>query len=1093
MLVLCAMLGIAFAVLAGIAWRHPLLVRLGLRNLARRRAQTLLIVFGLMLSTLIISAAFATGDTVSYSITNTVYRSLRGADLLIAFDPNRAAPDTAPTLTTRDYDRLRAALQGDPNIDGLTPLVALPVPIVNRAARLSEPRARLVGVDPATVDVFDGLRKPNDTTLSAAALGEHRAFITQNLAREINAKAGDRVTAYYDNKPYEFEVLDVVQDTAVAMSSANIGLATGGMVIDLATLRTLTGKPDAIDSIALSMRGGTRDTAPLNDAVKAQVERVIQEQQLPAMIQIGKQQLVGFAEIAGSLFVTFFLVFGLFSIAAGLLLIFLIFIMLAAERRAEMGISRAIGMQRRHLMESFLAEGMAYNVGSALVGALLGLGVSALLILIMRAIFNRGTNVQIAFHFNWQGFVVSYAAGVVLTFLTVAFSAQRAAHLNIVAAIRDLPDAPRLRARDRSARALGRAVLGAGLLLLSIAAATLGTVASLGALARGLATHQPVIALGALLIGSATLAATWLLRRALRRTSMHRNAGGWAIWMLIAGAALLWLGGWQLGQAFPYTGGFTLGALGIAMLAVYFGGSARLWFTIAGIGLLWYWLLPLPFSIVLQRDSYAAFEPVRALATLLHLPPQRALHANVEMFFLSGIAMTSAAILVVIFNAQMLLNTGSRAMRLFGSLAPAMRTAIAYPLAARFRTAMTLAMFTLVIFSLVVMATLNSNFSQLFLGDEATAGFDIVATGSANNRVSDLREALNATNPNAAREIADVGTLSGASVDVRQPGARQSDFRRYLLQGADDAFLRLARLPLAHRANGYATDEAVMTALRTDPNVAIADDAMLAASGPFGRAGSQQRFSIENSASIHNNEAFDPVQIEVRDRQTGTLRRFTIIGFLQPQVTGAIEPLAALYTTRAVVAESFHGGDTDAFLVTVTGSHSRSHTVAVARDVESALFERGLQADSIHEIIARATAQSTGFQILFEAFMGLGLIVGIAALGVIGFRTVVERRQQIGMLRAIGYTQRLVALSFFFESSFIALTGIGLGLILGEAISYNLLTSPDFTQGVAITFHVPWLRILLIVAIAYGASALMTVLPARAASRVAVAEALRYE
>ena len=35
--------------------------------------------------------------------------------------------------------------------------------------------------------------------------------------------------------------------------------------------------------------------------------------------------------------------------------------------------------------------------------------------------------------------------------------------------------------------------------------------------------------------------------------------------------------------------------------------------------------------------------------------------------------------------------------------------------------------------------------------------------------------------------------------------------------------------------------------------------------------------------------------------------------------------------------------------------------------------------------------------------MGLGLVVGIAALGVIAARSVVERRQQIGVLRALGF------------------------------------------------------------------------------------------
>ena len=46
-----------------------------------------------------------------------------------------------------------------------------------------------------------------------------------------------------------------------------------------------------------------------------------------------------------------------FSIAAGILLIFLIFVMLAAERRGELGIARAIGTRRGHLVQMFIFEG----------------------------------------------------------------------------------------------------------------------------------------------------------------------------------------------------------------------------------------------------------------------------------------------------------------------------------------------------------------------------------------------------------------------------------------------------------------------------------------------------------------------------------------------------------------------------------------------------------------------------------------------------------------------------------------------------------------------------------------------------------------
>ena len=71
-----------------------------------------------------------------------------------------------------------------------------------------------------------------------------------------------------------------------------------------------------------------------------------------------------------------FTTFGSFSIAAGILLIFLIFVMLAAERRGELGIARAIGTRRGHLVQMFLFEGAAYDLVAAAVGALLGVAVA---------------------------------------------------------------------------------------------------------------------------------------------------------------------------------------------------------------------------------------------------------------------------------------------------------------------------------------------------------------------------------------------------------------------------------------------------------------------------------------------------------------------------------------------------------------------------------------------------------------------------------------------------------------------------------------------------------------------------------------------
>jgi putative ABC transport system permease protein len=130
--------------------------------------------------------------------------------------------------------------------------------------------------------------------------------------------------------------------------------------------------------------------------------------------------------------------------------------------------------------------------------------------------------------------------------------------------------------------------------------------------------------------------------------------------------------------------------------------------------------------------------------------------------------------------------------------------------------------------------------------------------------------------------------------------------------------------------------------------------------------------------------------------------------------------------------------------------------------------------------------------LLLRGFMSLGLVVGIAALGVIAARSVVERRQQIGMMRALGFQRGQVRLVFLIESSFIALLGIGVGVALGLGFSGTLID--NIRQNIpGLDYQVPWGALLLVVVVGYAASLLTTFLPARQASKAYPAEALRYE
>jgi putative ABC transport system permease protein len=165
-----------------------------------------------------------------------------------------------------------------------------------------------------------------------------------------------------------------------------------------------------------------------------------------------------------------------------------------------------------------------------------------------------------------------------------------------------------------------------------------------------------------------------------------------------------------------------------------------------------------------------------------------------------------------------------------------------------------------------------------------------------------------------------------------------------------------------------------------------------------------------------------------------------------------------------------------------------------ATRLESAFLGHGMEAESIRDVMEDATASSITFNRLMQGFMGLGLLVGVAALGVISARSVVERRQQIGVMRAIGFRRRMVEASFLLESSFLALTSIVVGTLLGLLLAWNIIDDtrqqPSWEN---LTLVVPWTNLIVIFLLVYAVAIVATIAPARRAARVRPAEALRYQ
>jgi putative ABC transport system permease protein len=129
------------------------------------------------------------------------------------------------------------------------------------------------------------------------------------------------------------------------------------------------------------------------------------------------------------------------------------------------------------------------------------------------------------------------------------------------------------------------------------------------------------------------------------------------------------------------------------------------------------------------------------------------------------------------------------------------------------------------------------------------------------------------------------------------------------------------------------------------------------------------------------------------------------------------------------------------------------------------------------------------FMRLIQGYLALGLIVGIAGLGVVMVRAVRDRRHHIGVLRALGFVPRSVRRAFLLESTFVALEGILVGTSLALVTANQMIAQG--AVGESAVFGIPWIQLTIVCGVAFVASLLATARPAQRASQIAPAVALR--
>ena len=1087
----------ALGLLAIFGLHTPHLVRIGLRNVPRRPLRTALIVFGLMLSTSFVAASLAVDDTITQAVKTIAVFNLGRID-------EDATSGGRMGLYPAMYGHAIArSLARDPHVAGVAPALEvenlLVADVTSRQVRGS---VAALGLDSTAAGPLGDLRTGSGQHVAPTLLASDEIYLNNSTAQLLNAHPGDTLYLYsalWPGQRQHFRLRAVV-------SGGPLGDAPTA-VLSLPALQQLVQAPDQINHIYVANAGDGLTGVGYSDEIATRMNRVVRG---ALDIRTLKEDGINLAVRAQDIFGRILTLYTLFALAIGLLLIFLIFVLLAAERRAELGMVRAIGLRRGHVVRLLLFEGGAYDIIAAAVGILAGLSLGILIVKLVSPTLER-IGFPLRVEVQPGSMLVAFSLGLVFTLATIWLAAWSVSRITVAAALRDLPEPPVQRptlwslitdtfdALARPPFAPGAALAACGKLLWAlIASGFVPLLAGWYLMQRSIENYDALLFSAGLscLIAGCVLVLRWLALAAFTAIvrARHRNEPGATLWA-VARATLL---------------------------------ADRLATALIGAGLALYWSLPFD---ALQGVGLPRFT------------------GGIQMFFVAGVMMVFGTVWALAPNLDVLLIPLRWVSSRLGRLRHVTRIALVYPAHHRFRTGIGLSMFSLVCFTMVVMACIAASVTSGYDDLPAqAAGYDFAGQPlfSSVGNLATVRNELRKTpdGSNVAGDLAAVSSATPLPLGILQPDAPNARWSLYPSSQVDGSFLDGVGLPLVARAAGYADDAAVWRAVRTKPGSVVIDAGALSgpdaaalglklpplfndnqflgppiaanvpglsglealnggnlnrdlASGKYPVLGalvsspySLSELSLRLRDIVTGTGAIAPTPLWVADLRGGKAMRVTVVGVVQ-NTRGRLYGLFGSPATFASVESGLPAFGNDYYYFKVRPGIDPH---AAALTVGSALLDYGFETTVLQDVLLDTNGPRVFISRVLVGLVGLVLLVGMAALAVTGSRAVVERRQQIGMLRALGFHRLHVQALFLLESLLVGAAGTVIGLLLGLLLCRNIF-AVDFFAPIqsGLILVVPWGELGVICACALAASAIAAVLPAWQAGRVAPADALRYE
>ncbi|HET6930512.1 MAG TPA: FtsX-like permease family protein [Candidatus Acidoferrum sp.] len=256
--------------------------------------------------------------------------------------------------------------------------------------------------------------------------------------------------------------------------------------------------------------------------------------------------------------------------------------------------------------------------------------------------------------------------------------------------------------------------------------------------------------------------------------------------------------------------------------------------------------------------------------------------------------------------------------------------------------------------------------------------------------------------------------------------------------------------------------------------------------------------STDNSGG--SSGGFSVVPKELRLKIVGLVETEPAAGYGGYGNARLLIPLATASTLRAAQVNDLRDivRDSNAGKTTYASLSVRAKSPSQVEALETSIKKMGFRAFSLLDASKSLRIFFTVFDLLVGIFGSLAL--AIATLGIVNtlVMAILERRREIGVLKALGASDSDVQQLFFVEAGVMGflggILGVGAGWVLGRAITFgtNTYLARQNLNSIQLT-SVPWWLALAALVIAVLVSLAAGLYPASRAAKLNPVDALRYE